>query len=103
VRRAGGLRSSLPLLGAGAQRRLLPAAQQEEGNAEFSESKVHLICCCECQVDYIFYGTTSLDERCRDFFDDMQRKFAAHNEFKSEGYKSKKSLQFMTCGFSSSF
>ncbi len=40
--------------------------------------------CFFCQVDYVFYGLQSLDERCRDFFDDMQRKFAAHNEFKSE-------------------
>lgn len=36
------------------------------------------------KVDYIFYGSQNLDQRCRDFFDDMQRKFAAHPEFKSK-------------------
>lgn len=36
------------------------------------------------QVDYIFYGTASLHERCRNFFDDMQHKFASHSEFKRE-------------------
>ena len=34
------------------------------------------------KVDYVFYGLQSLDERCRDFFDEMQRKFASHHEFK---------------------
>ncbi len=40
--------------------------------------------CVHCQVDYIFYGTTKLDERCRDFFDDVQSKFSAHKEFRRE-------------------
>lgn len=32
------------------------------------------VCHCSIQLDYIFYGTHKLDERCRQFFDEMDQR-----------------------------